>query len=939
MIPSKSSILALVGAALLITACSGLKQTTSTSGGGTTGSYSIGGSVTGLTGTGLVLSDNGTDTLTITPGTGGASVSFTFKTAVSGAYDVEVKTQPTGQTCTATGNKGTATANVTTVAVACTTNSVTATIGGTLSGLAQVAGESVILQDNGGDSLTLTANGSFTFKTPVTGPTDAYAVTVLTQPAAPNQICSVNNGSGTATANVTDVTVSCVNSYSIGGTVSGLVGTGLVLENSSDSEMLTIKPGSGNQSFTFTNLVPSGTAYTVSISTQPSGPGQICQVTSGSASGTATANVTSVAVTCQAVTYSIGGTVVGLDGVVNLAANPPITNGPLTDNSFSLQDNLGNTQVIPQNGPFTFATPVALNDSYNISVFHGPSTQWQGCTLWGYKGVVTASVSDIVVDCGHDDWTWIGGTNTAGYPVPPTPQYGSFPSTAPTTIPNPFTNTPGARYGAVGWTDAYGSLFLFGGDGWELSGASQPDTLDAAMDDLWVCDMSWGDYCQWQLAGGYDPTAVTVNGTATTVGAQIIANAQHERQTGTFPGTPVAPTARLGAAAWTDSSGNFWLFGGSNGNKFLNDLWMYNHSSLRPATYTTTEGTWTFEAGSSLLDQPGTYSSGTLTPGARTNPVTWTDTSGNLWLFGGYGYDGQGTLGYLNDLWEYTGGKWAFVSGGNTNIANQDSVYGQQGVAASSNMPGGRQEAVGWADANGNLWLFGGEGLDDVGTPNGILNDLWVYSIANNQWTWVIGAEPVTNSTRANHNGVYPSQPTAGPVNTTGAANTCGLSSGLTLMGQTICSPISTTGALPGSRWGAAAWVDYGGNFWLYGGWGLDSKATNGNGALNDLWVYTPNAVAGQPGTWAWVKGSNTGSDNGNYGSLTRPYITSYLFTPGGRSNGTYWVDQFHALSILLNYNDNNQLWLFGGLGYDSTSTTGNGWLNDLWRYLPYRDY
>ncbi len=58
---------------------------------------------------------------------------------------------------------------------------------------------------------------------------------------------------------------------------------------------------------------------------------------------------------------------------------------------------------------------------------------------------------------------------------------------------------------------------------------------------------------------------------------------------------------------------------------------------------------------------------------------------------------------------------------------------------AQSNIPGGRHEAVGWADANGNLWLFGGEGEDSVGTANGILNDLWVYNIASNQWTYVMG--------------------------------------------------------------------------------------------------------------------------------------------------------------------------------------------------------
>jgi Galactose oxidase, central domain len=788
-------------------------------------------------------------------------------------------------------------------------HNVTATIGGTVTNLA--TGASMILQNNAGDSLTITANGPFTFKTAVIGPTDVFAVTVLTQPTAPNQICTVSNGSGVAAANVTNVGVDCVMSYTLGGTVTGLVGTGMVLQNSSNLEQFTVLV---NGAFTFKNLLATGTAYTVTIVTQPTGPVQNCSFTPGTDTGTATANVVSVAITCKAVTYSIGGSVVGLQG------NTP-SNGALTDNSFILQNVLGNTLIIPQNGPFTFATPEALNDQYQISVFHGPGTQTNGCTLWNYKGVVTANIVDILVDCGHNDWTFIDGTKTAG--IAGTPQYGLFPTTAPTTIPNPFTNTPGARYGAAGWTDKHGSLFLFGGLGFELSGKTPPDTLESTMNDLWVCDMSWGDFCEWQLVGGYDPTPV-VAVPPTTVGALIIQGAQEEiGNLGPLPGP------RLGAATWTDPAGNFWLFGGSNGNNFRSDLWKYDPSMLMPGTYTVKEGQWTHVSGSLFLDQGGNYTSGTLFPGARTNAVTWTDSAGNFWLFGGYGYDGQNpspVLGFLNDLWEYTGGAWVFVSGGATNIANQNGIYGTPGTAASTNMPGGRQESVGWADANGNLWLFGGEGLDDVGTPNGILNDLWVYNIASNQWTWVLGAESVPMSTRANHTGVYPAQPAVGPSNTTGAANTCGLASGLTVGGQVICSPIDTTGALPGSRWGAAGWVDAGGDFWLFGGWGLDSKATNGNGALNDLWVYTPNSTAGQPGTWTWVKGSNTGSQNGIYGDQVIPYKTYEIWTPGGRSNATHWVDH------------NNQLWLFGGEGYDSTSTTGNGYLNDLWRYVPYKD-
>jgi Galactose oxidase, central domain len=913
MIPSNRSKLALlIGMAFLMTACSGLK-TTSTSGGGTgtsTGPFTIGGSVTGLTGTGLVLTDNSTDTLTIAPGTAGAAVTFTFKTAVTGAYDVEVKTQPTNpaQTCVATGNKGTATANVTTVAVACTTNAVTATIGGTLSGLAN--GASVILQDNGGDALTLTANGAFTFKTPVTGPTDAYAVTVNTQPTTPNQICTVANGSGTASANVTNVAVTCVLSYSIGGTVTGLVGTGLVLENGSDSELLMINPANGNEAFTFKLFVPTGTQYTVAISTQPSSPNQTCVIAPGTASGTATANVTSVVVTCPAVTYSIGGTVVGLAGV------PP--NGALTDNSFTLQNNLGNTLVVPQNGPFTFATPEALNDQYNISVFTRPTTQGQGCTTWNYKGVVTQNITSVVVDCAHDDWTWIDGTNTAGYDG--TPNYGSFPNSAPSSIVNPYTNTPGVRYGGAGWTDKNGNLWLFGGYGFELSGSTTPDTLTAPMNDLWVCAFV-SDYCQWELVGGYS-----------TSGLGIIANAQSEGQpayytydaSAPFP-TPV-PGARWGAATWTDSSGNLWLFGG-NGNGLQNDFWMFDTSSFTPSdpdiypnSYTTNTGTWTFESSSNpstrSANQPGVYPpSANPYPGARVNATTWKDGSGDFWMFGGYGFDGNGNEGYLNDLWEYTGSNWVFKGGSTT--FNQNGNYGTQGSPAGTNVPGARHEAVGWIDATGNLWLFGGEGEDSVGTANGILNDLWMYNPTSNQWTFVMG------SATANQTGAYESAPAVGPVSITGAAGTCGLTVGDAPLN---CGAISTTGAFPGSRWGASAWVDQGGNFWLFGGWGLDSTATNGNGALNDLWVYTPNATAGQPGTWVWIKGSNTGSQNGLYGTLPRPYPTYYVWTPGGRSNATHWVDS------------NGQLWLFGGEGYDSTSTTGNGYLNDLWRYLPYQN-
>jgi hypothetical protein len=164
-------------------------------------SYAVGGSVSGLgNGKTVVLQNNAGDDLTVS-----ANGAFTFATALAsgGNYAVTIKTQPTGQTCAVTSGSGTvATANVTNVSVTCTTN--TYTVGGSVSGLG--TGKTVVLQNNAGDDLTVSANGSFTFAT-ATNAGNAYAVTVKTQPS--DQLCEVVQGTGIATANVTGITVQC----------------------------------------------------------------------------------------------------------------------------------------------------------------------------------------------------------------------------------------------------------------------------------------------------------------------------------------------------------------------------------------------------------------------------------------------------------------------------------------------------------------------------------------------------------------------------------------------------------------------------------------------------------------------------------------------------------------------------------------------------------
>jgi hypothetical protein len=247
--------------------------------------FTIGGTVSGLsTGASVTLLNNRANSLKVT-----VNGKFTFTTALAtgAAYSVTVGTEPTGETCTVTGGSGTVgTSNVTTVAVACTP--IDYTIGGTLTGLD--SGTSVTLVD-GDDSVEVGANGSFTF--PVKFPSGAtYNVTVGTQPSG--ETCTVTNGSGTiGTKNVTTVKVACAapKEYTLGGTVSGLnSGTSVTLVDGDDS----IEVGA-NGSFTFPVKFPSGTTYNVTVGTQPSG--ETCTVTNGS--GTISANVSNIAVSCS----------------------------------------------------------------------------------------------------------------------------------------------------------------------------------------------------------------------------------------------------------------------------------------------------------------------------------------------------------------------------------------------------------------------------------------------------------------------------------------------------------------------------------------------------------------------------------------------------------------------------------------------------------------
>jgi Galactose oxidase, central domain/Kelch motif len=876
---------------LLLAACGGDGGSGGGGGGTSTPQYSIGGTLSGLaSGDSVVLQDNGGNNTTVS-----ADGSISFSTPIDGGstYAVTVLTQPTGESCSVTNGSGTASANVTNVMVDCSGNSYN--IAATVAGL--VTGATVVLQDNGGGDLTVSGNGTSNFNTPIVSGS-VYAVTVLTQPAGED--CTVANGSGTVTsANVT-ITVTCAPiSYSVGGSVTGLPTGASVALQDNGGDTATV---SANGNFTFATPIASGSPYSVTVLTQPVGTS--CALSNGSGTVDA-ANVTSVTVDCSGNAYNVGVTVTGLfasesvvlqdngssnltvsnNGIANFST--PSASGAayavtvltqpagetcsvaggsgtvgntnvnvsvscvglsytvggtvtgLTGTGLTLQDNGGDNLAVAASGSFTFSMQVAGGSPYAVTILTQPSGQ--SCSVSNGSGTVSAAaITSINITCAAAAppnaglWTWIGGADTQAAGT-----YGTQSTPAPG-------NWPGTRYYASSWTDSSGNFWLFGG-----AGLGNSTSAGGVLNDLWKYSPSSGE---WAWMSG-SPTGNTTGNFGT----------QGVPSGGNVPGS------RSQATTWIDSAGNLWLFGGLylSANGPLNDLWEYS-----PGT-----GEWTWVSGSNVgyahgvYGTQGTPAAGNV-PGARQLASSWTDASGNLWLFGGQGYDSAGNSGLLNDLWKFSPGSglWTWMSGANT--INAAGSYGTQGTAAVGNVPVARWQSVSWADASGNLWLFGGSGY--IGGPsvqgNGNLNDLWEYSITTGLWTWVNGSNQ---------------------LNTSGVAGNYG----------TQGVPAATN--QPASRGSAVAWIDATGNLWFYGGYDGDT--------FDDLWEYSPTS-----GLWTWVAGSKTTNTLVDWGTQG---VAAANNQPGGRFASVAWVDSA------------GHLWLFGG---EVSAAVGNyAPFPDLWEYVP----
>jgi hypothetical protein len=312
-------------------------------------SWSVSGVLSGLSGGYVTLVSSAGEYKPIV-----ANGAFTLsqKFASGSAYAVEVFRNPASpaQTCTVSNGTGTnITADVGSINVTCSATGYT--VGG---GVAGLTASGLVLRLNGTSDLIVPVGASsYTFADSVAmGGT--YSVAVASQPTGLKCTVTPATASGTvASSNVTNIAVTCQTGYTVGGTVTGLNGTNLVLRN-------TINGGTNSDfvisggTFTFPELLVGTDTYSVQILNHPESPYQTCGI-SNSGGAIAAANVTNVVVSCTNVVVQFGaasGNALEADGPIDI----PITITPASARPLNLTVALA-AGTAAAGVDFTFLTP------------------------------------------------------------------------------------------------------------------------------------------------------------------------------------------------------------------------------------------------------------------------------------------------------------------------------------------------------------------------------------------------------------------------------------------------------------------------------------------------------------------------------------------------------------------------------------------------------
>lgn len=361
--------------------------------GSTSQTYTIGGSVTGLTGSGLVLVDTLGDSTSVS-----ANGTFSFQSPMSSGSpaSIRVAKQPTGQLCSVAPSAPAVIsgANISDIAVQCVPGY---TLSGTLKGLASSA--SIVLDDNAGDQLTVSASGTFTFPSAyLTGA--PWTVSIAANPQG--QSCSFTQGNQLNSGvienfNVQVGTIQCESIYPISVSVSGLGGgtsVSVQLIGAGARQTLTLNEN-GTQSFQ--GGATAGTQFETIVTSSPSEEG--CQFSGGTLGGgiVSASSDNTVQLTCVNGYFSIGGTVSGLAAGSSLVLKETTALEP-ADTTFT----------ITANGPYTLPANVlgyvqgGTESGYSVVFVQQPPNQncvWAGGVGLASAEAVVKNVTDLNITC------------------------------------------------------------------------------------------------------------------------------------------------------------------------------------------------------------------------------------------------------------------------------------------------------------------------------------------------------------------------------------------------------------------------------------------------------------------------------------------------------------------------------------------------------------
>jgi len=364
-----------------------------------------------------------------------------------------------------------------------------------------------------------------------------------------------------------------------------------------------------------------------------------------------------------------------------------------------------------------------------------------------------------------NEWTWVKGptlsTSMSGF-------YGTM------GVPSVLNNPPALGYGANCWTDNIGDLWLFAG--YNLSGGVSNDVL-------WRYHIASNEWT-WMK------------------GDNLVTNPPNYGTKGILAPTNTPGSRYECKSAWVYNN-KLWLYGGQvvAGNK--NDLWSYDIAT----------NNWTWESGTTLLDDIGNFgtkgvATTTNVPPSRWSYTRWVDAINNFYIFGGGDIE---TSIIYNDVWQYstTSKLWTWVSG--TNKINDSGTINPFCTPNVNNIPTSRSENQS-AQTNSlctkGFWTFGGISRFYKGIRV-TFNDLWLFNTENFEWTKVKGGwgtpPPFSYGTKG----------------------------------------VTSTSNLPPGKFGSCVWTDKAGTFFVFGGLEEDGFYYK---LSNDLWKFIPDIACFKTG-------------------------------------------------------------------------------------------